>query len=132
MFSLRAVIERQRKKRERTVAANDREVALLRDDGTACWRIKWSEVRQVTAWKDDLITTDIIRLAFRVGEEDECPCCHEEQAGWDELLAVMERVLGVATSDWWERVAKPPFARNWTVLWSAEGRKTGVRRVDGR
>ena len=132
MFSLRALIERQRQKRERTITANDREVALLKHDGTASWRIKWCDVREVAAWKDDLITTDIIRLGFRVGDEEECHCCCEEQVGWDELLAVMERVLGVARSVWWERVAKPPFERNWTVLWSAESRKTGAGSADGR
>ena len=132
MFSLRALIDRQRKKREGTILADNGEIALLRHDGTASWRFKWGDVREIAAWKDDLITTDIIRLGFRVGDEEECPCCCEEQAGWDELLVVMERVLGVARSDWWERVAKPPFERNWTVLWSTEGRKTGVASADAR
>jgi len=102
MFSLRALIDRQRKKREGTILADDGEIALLRHDGTASWRFKWGDVREIAAWKDDLITTDIIRLGFRVGDEEECPCCCEEQAGWDELLVVMERVLGVARSDWWD------------------------------
>ena len=93
---------------------------------TPLWRIGWADVREVAAWKDDVFSYDIICLGFRTQAGGFC-WCDEEDEGWDDLLAVTERVLGVQSEDWWKRVAFPAFRQNWTVLWQSAGSTVAER-----
>ena len=101
------------------IVVDDREVSLL-DDFTAQnrWRIQWSEVCEISAWKTDLFSYDSICIGFRKNGNDTRVWCTEEDRGWDDLLAAMERVLKVKCDTWWSRVAFPAFETNWTVIWT--------------
>lgn len=93
--------------------------------GAAEWSVRWADVKQIVAWKDDAFAFDIICIGFQVqgepdaAEEPRYYRCDEEQPGWKELLEALERMFGVRVADWWQSVAFPAFAGNATVLWDA-------------
>ncbi len=79
--------------------------------------LEWRDVNAVLAYKRDLYTVDLICLGFvAVSGTIEV---HEEMRGWSELLELLpSRLPGVPpSSEWWERVAKPPFASSVTKLY---------------
>jgi hypothetical protein len=78
--------------------------------------LKWNEVKTVLAYKRDCYGADLICLGFTLPagaiEVD------EEMQGWPQLVERLPSLLpGIPPlSDWWERVAKPPFASCVTKL----------------
>jgi hypothetical protein len=79
--------------------------------------LKWRDVNAVIAYKRDLYTVDVICLGFvtaNVTFE-----VHEEMQGWSQLIEQLpSRLPGVPPfANWWERVAKPPFAPCATKLY---------------
>jgi hypothetical protein len=78
--------------------------------------MRWNEVKAVIAFKRDLYATDLICLGFlgpdRTIEVD------EEMHGWLQLVEGLPDLLPgtPSLSDWWEQVAKPPFAPSVTKL----------------
>jgi len=72
--------------------------------------IRWNDVKTVLAYKRDLYATDLICLGFT--SPDGTIEVDEEMPGWPQLVERLPTVLPGTPpmSDWWERVAKPPFA----------------------
>ena len=87
------------------------------------WRIRWADVRQVAAWKEDVFAYDIIFLGFRVGEDEEYLVCNEQDGGWKEVQGKLRRRFGIEWEKWWSGVAFPAFAMNWTELWVPHARE---------
>jgi len=79
--------------------------------------LSWGEVDTVLAYKRDLCAVDLICLAF--GTSEGAIEVHEEMQGWSQLVEQLpSRLAGMPPlSDWWERVAKPPFALSPTTLY---------------
>jgi hypothetical protein len=77
----------------------------------------------VTAFKRDLLTTDLICVAIEFTDEAGTQHIelHEELEGFGQLLLLLEKNSGFV-SDWREKVTLPPFEANVTVLW--ERRRT--------
>jgi len=78
--------------------------------------LRWNDVNAVLAYKRDLYLTDLICLAFAT--HDSTIEVDEEMQGWSQLVEELPRLLPGTPplSDWWERVAKPPFAACVTKL----------------
>jgi len=72
--------------------------------------LKWNEVRTVLAYKRDLYATDLICIGFTSPEGT--IEVDEEMQGWSQFVEWLPRLLPGTPplSDWWERVAKPPFS----------------------
>jgi hypothetical protein len=85
--------------------------------GTSQWRVKWTDVNEIVAWKDDRGMHDTIFIGFRVLGSDEYFCCNEEQQGWDRLLSMLKLKFPEQPADWYSQVAFPAFRTNRTVLW---------------
>jgi hypothetical protein len=79
--------------------------------------VKWSDVREIVTWKDDLFTVDLINLGFRVGEADEYVAVNEEEEGWRVLTDRLPELFPAMARDWYTVVMHPPFARCWTTVW---------------
>jgi hypothetical protein len=79
--------------------------------------LSWGEVDTVIAYKRDLYAMDLICLAF--GTSEGAIEVHEEMQGWPQLVEQLPSRLAdmPPLSDWWERVAKPPFALSATTLY---------------
>jgi hypothetical protein len=79
--------------------------------------LEWGKVNSVLAYKRDLYTVDLICLGF--GTPEGAIEVHEEMEGWSHLVEQLPSLLPGTPplSDWWERVAKPPFASSVTTLY---------------
>jgi hypothetical protein len=78
--------------------------------------LKWNAVKTILAYKRDVYAYDLICLGFNTS--DGTIEVNEEMQGWSQLVERLPSVLPgtPAFSDWWERVAQPPFAPCATTL----------------
>jgi hypothetical protein len=76
-----------------------------------------SDIRRVTFYKRDEITTDLICCDDVVGEK--VWTFHEELPGWALLIEHLERLPNFRT-DWFEAAAKPPFSKSATEAFSRQ------------
>jgi hypothetical protein len=78
--------------------------------------LKWHNVTAVLAYKRDIYAFDLICLGF--GTANGSIEVNEEMLGWSQLLEELAlRLPGTPpASDWWKRVAQPPFAPSVTAL----------------
>ena len=86
------------------------------DDGLSATSLKWSAVTEVVAYKRDVFAFDLICLAFDTS--DGSLEINEEMPGWSQLVGRLPSLIpGMPKfSEWWERVAQPPFAPCVTTL----------------
>ena len=91
------------------------------DDGLSSGgpRVRWSEIVEVVAYKDDLWSYDEISLGFRTGGEGPCVSASETDAGYEALLDELPRRFPGVRTDWFSEVAFPAFVINLTTLWKA-------------
>jgi hypothetical protein len=87
------------------------------DDGKTLARVAWAEVLEIFAYKQDLLTMDMICLGFRVKDDGTFRVVSEEDLGYKEFLAELPRRFSGLRTDWFETVAYPAFATNRTTLW---------------
>lgn len=93
-------------------------LARRSDGGEERTHSKWAEIQTVHAFKRDCFGFDQINLQFEF-EDGSATDVSENDEGYKEfLLALPACIPGFpAETEWWEKVAKPPFARNWTCLY---------------
>jgi hypothetical protein len=72
--------------------------------------LRWDDVNAVIAYKRDIFAFDLICLGF--GTANGSIEVNEQMHGWSHLIEELPlRLPGTPPfSDWWERVAQPPFA----------------------
>ena len=81
------------------------------------FELLWNEVEEIHAFKKDLLTTDLICLAFKKAGKDEYYDIHEEMAGYYDLSQAMEKYLPGYNISWFPDVAFPAFATSHKVIW---------------
>jgi len=89
--------------------------SILEADGTL-HDLAWASVKEVFAFKLDLLMCDTIRLGFRLSDGTYLQV-DEDDTGYRELVAEIERRFDLVEKDWWTKVAFPAFATNRTTLW---------------
>jgi hypothetical protein len=80
------------------------------------WQLRWLDVVEIVAWKEDLLTMDLLCFGFRVLGDADYLQCNEQQFGWSELCAELKCRFQLRP-DWWSVVVVPPFQENWSILW---------------
>ena len=80
--------------------------------------VNWRDVTDVSAYKRDLLTTDLI--CFAISTAEQAIEIHEEMQGWQALIEALPTYLpGMPEqTQWFNTVALPPFATNVTKLFS--------------
>ena len=89
------------------------------EDGTVVKdAVNWSEVDSVFGFKLDIFAYDLICIGFRVKER--WVEVAEDMEGWETLIdALLNYLPGMpCDTDWWEKIVQPPFATNWTTLYT--------------
>ena len=83
-------------------------------------QVAWDQVARVFAYKRDLFSVDQICFVIECAEFG--IEVREGDAGYENLIAQMlSNIPGFpARNQWWEEVALPPFAQNWTKIYSRE------------
>ena len=96
------------------LVANDVGFRIVTPRGGAT-DLVWNEIEEIHAFKKDLITTDMIYLAFKVFGKEGHYQMHEEMAGYYDLLQAMQNYLPEFTLEW--VLDFPPFATNPRIIW---------------
>lgn len=80
--------------------------------------VQWGEVVSVFAFKRDVFAYDLICFVFKTGER--FVELREDMEGWDALIDALPAYLSGAPgeADWWNKIVQPPFATNWTTLYT--------------
>ena len=102
--------------KKRVIIASQEGVRLTDAQGKVLWQVPWSAVKEIAAWKDDAWAYDIICFGFRIDERGYYSC-DEENEGWDSLQAILKSRFGITLEQWFDKVAFPAFAKNYTSLW---------------
>jgi hypothetical protein len=96
----------------------DAEGFYSRQEGTAHYRIEWTAVREIVAFKRDLFAYDEICIGFRLNEPDGYFEVWESDLGYKDLVSELPRRFPGVRQDWYGDVVQPPFATNWTTIWT--------------
>jgi hypothetical protein len=83
--------------------------------------MQWEAVDEIVAYKRDMIATDDICLGFRARGSDDFYSADEDMPGWVRLQQALRERFGIRREEWLAEVTLPPFATNWTVLWTRAG-----------
>lgn len=87
---------------------------------TPMWNLEWREVHRICGYKRDLITVDLICLAFE--SQRGVAEIHEEMEGYKAVIECLPSLFPGLAPRWWTTVAFPPFQTNFTTIWEAPGR----------
>ncbi len=82
--------------------------------------VPWLAVREITAYKLDLITTDEVRLRFGLDILPFSIEVSEEMEGFEDFKTTAE-IYFKFSEEWWSQVLLPPFATNECVLFQRGG-----------
>ena len=88
---------------------------LVKDGRIECY-VKWEIVKNVTAFKKDLLTTDLICLEFE-DIEGNFWLIHEEIIGFMDVAEKLKEQFPSINESWYTDVMMPPFERNHTILY---------------
>ena len=78
--------------------------------------ITWNNIKQVAAFKEDLLTVDAVCLEIATYVPAQYWVVDDDVAGFWDLSARLKTVLPGYEQDWEQHVVKPAFARNWRVV----------------
>jgi len=78
-------------------------------------KFNWSDVERIVAYKLDRMTTD--EICLDIVANDWQATYTEMTPGWYQFLEKLESVFPTIPADWDAKIALPPFATNYTVLW---------------
>ena len=85
---------------------------MIRIDSASLERLPLAAIGQVTFYKRDELTADLI--CCDVETSDETLVFHEEMEGWDLLIRHLEKLEGFRR-DWFASVSQPPFVPSETI-----------------
>jgi hypothetical protein len=103
----------------RRIEVSDTGVRLLSaKSGRVLWAVRWDSVEDIIAYKVDAVIVDHICIGLREHGETRVCVADEDTPGWSELNLTLEKRFGLVQASWFPGVAFPPFAENWTTLWT--------------
>ena len=113
-----ACVFRPQKPRVRTISYDGAGFTVL-FDGVPSAVVRWQQVREIVAFKEDLFAHDSICFGFRCDESGVYESVGEHEVDFDAFSKEVLSHFPRFRKDWREVVVKPPFAENWTVVWEA-------------
>jgi hypothetical protein len=88
-------------------------------DGACAATVRWEDVLEIVAFKQDQFSCDSICFGFRCDDSGAYQSVGEHEVNFDAFSRlVVVRFPGFRT-DWYATVVQPPFVENWTVVWQA-------------
>ena len=89
----------------------------LVEGASVALHIEWADVREIVAFKEDLVAYDEICVGFRTDDTGQFWRVTEKSHHYQELLEELpSRFAGIRTY-WFSEVAFPGLVPNWTTLW---------------
>ena len=80
-------------------------------------RVLWNEIHEVFAFKQDLFAVDQICLGFRIDDTGHYVWIGEDDGGFKDFRAEVERRFPEIDAGWFGKVVQPPFRENRMSLW---------------
>jgi hypothetical protein len=82
--------------------------------------IPWTKIELVAAYKRDVFSYDLICIGLDISAFSYET--NEEMVCWTAYLKELPKYLPgcLGADDWYEAARLPPFARNWTILYTRE------------
>lgn len=71
--------------------------------------LEWNAVDKVTFWKRDLLTVDQICLKIESTSLKSPLLLTEDEMSWKSLVRCLDKYIIGFDSNWWGKVAMPPF-----------------------
>ncbi len=84
----------------------------LRADTEFVSGLKWRDVRKIVAFKRDMVTADLVCLAFQCTGQEGVFEVNDEVGGFWDLVNRVKEVFPDSDQEWEESVVQPAFARN--------------------
>ena len=78
--------------------------------------LRWEQVNRIAVYKKDEITTDLICIEFGL-PENMTITLHEEMEGYDLVVPKMHMQFEGIEKDWYSKIVKPAFKRNYRVIY---------------
>ena len=101
--------------RDRIVSAD--EVGIFSESGNIKTRLlKWDRVNRIAVYKKDEFTTDLICIEFGLPENITITL-HEEMESYDLVVPKMHMQFEGIEKDWYSKIVKPAFKRNYRVIY---------------
>lgn len=97
----------------------NREGFSILQKGEPTIRVFWREIDQIRAYKQDLVTDDLVCWDITVtkNESSQTYSLHEELDGFELLVDYISDELVSFDKIWRQKVIRPPFAENLTILY---------------
>ncbi len=97
----------------------NREGFSILQKGEPAIRVLWSEISQIRAYKQDLVTEDLVCWDITVtkNERSQTYSLHEELDGFGLLVDCISHELASFDKTWRQKIITPPFAENLTILY---------------
>lgn len=111
------------KKPVEEVLRADKYGVTVEKDGIKTQLLRWKEVSRIAVYKKDELMTDLICIEFGLGE-NMIVTIHEEIEGYDSIVQNMEKEFKGIEEDWYSKIVKPAFERNYRVIYETEGSGT--------
>ena len=100
------------------IQIDERRVEVMRD-GKPVDSVLWTAVSEISAYKRDLFSVDLICVGIKAQDDgrEQCLELHEEMKGFKTFMATLDTLFTFRDPDWWSKVAFPAFETNLTILW---------------
>ena len=109
---------RPQKSRKRSIRYDSIGFTVAFDDVPSA-TVRWDQVREIVAFKEDLFSEDNVCFGFRCDDSGLYQSVGEHEVDFEAFSkAVISHFPGFR-KDWRNVVIQPPFAENWTVVWEA-------------
>jgi hypothetical protein len=91
--------------------------------------VKWCDIREIVAFKRDILTYDVICVGFCLADREydlakderlDGVEIHEEMTGFMDLVQDMQRKFPAIPKNWYIEIMTPAFETIWTTLWKRE------------
>jgi len=99
-----------------TLVADDAGFKIVTPKGAEA-ELSWKDIEKIHAFKRDLLTTDLICLAFEKSGTEEWYEINEEMSGYNDLLEALQNHLSGFALVWVLDTTLPAFATNHKVIW---------------
>ena len=90
---------------------------LIVENNNSKLLFKWQTVKEIFVYKHDCFAIDLICIGFRIDEEGTYFEINEKIDGYKQMIAYLELNFQGIDTNWFLKVAFPPFATNTLTIW---------------
>jgi hypothetical protein len=86
--------------------------------GRDLWSLRWNDVEEIVGFTVDRPVVGLVCLGLKSEHEPDYRIFDAESPGWNDVVGELEKRFDGAIGRRLSDIVGPPFAENFTVLWS--------------